>query len=257
MNWDNYSILYRLYRRPLTKAIILCLSVTVLTFCSYLLIAKVSPRFIGLYFFMSVLMSLTIVFLPLVFNHRDTTLMRQLPVGAGMKTVFYVVTVCVALPFLTQILWWGMCMAYSWLLHLPDLYTETLTVLLHNIPDKDYMKGLEDNWSFYMISGTLQMLVRTAIVLYIVMCTRPERRILRAVMVYIGICVLCGLAGVVVGVVIGFTDAMHALPMRTGDEVAMMVTNYVHEFMPVYILFELSVFSLCVYGIYRHLSRVK
>lgn len=249
--------MYRLYSRSLNKAALLCAASVVLTFGSYLLITEVGVRFIGLYVLMSMVMSLTVAFSPLAFNSRDTTLMRQVPVGAGTKTLFYVVPTGVILPLLVQLLWWTMSLVGSWLLDRPDLYMDTYEVVMNMYSSTvDYMNWVMKDRT-YLFSGLTQMLLMSTVTLYVVLCTRPERRILRVVLVHVGICVIYGILCLVTGVVIGFRDAMMNMPMRTDDEIAMSMMDNIECIVWIYSLVSMMGVALCVYGIYRHLSRVK
>lgn len=252
MTTNHLSIMYGLYRRPLHKAAITCCVTTLCAFVSFLLMSYVSQRFIGLYMFASVAMSASLVFSSLAFNRRDTTLMRQLPISAATKTLFYIIIPIIFFPCATQGLWWGLCIVAGWVTSTPDFYWQTI--------ERVFATGVIEwinrfpMW-FYICISIVNNILTMTVVLAIVICTRPERRTLRAVMTYVGLIISYGLIPGLIGFILGVNDGLNGEP-HTPEAVSLIVNRYLEVTFFIIGILSIVATGWCVRVLYRHFSRI-
>ncbi|MCM1521043.1 MAG: hypothetical protein NC039_00135 [Muribaculaceae bacterium] len=205
------------YRHSIVRWIGYGSVIVVACYISCALSAGLSKFFMMLYAIMSVVCGLFVSLSPLVFNHRDDTLMAQVPVTPMEKMAFYMGLTLISFPLLFTSEWYLICFVGGCFLPVGNLSFWSFDVLIEMAGPvySPYPKAL------VYINGIIQTAFSVILSLWIVFHTRRARRTMRLILIFFGLYFCIGLLSGIIGFCIGFHDGFYEMsndPERMAEE---------------------------------------
>ena len=236
------------YRQSVVRWCTWGLVSVILAYVACALTVGVSYGFMPLYIFISVVLSLFVSLSPLIFNHRDDTLMAQLPVTPAEKTVFYLLFSIIIVPVLLNGVWYLLCILMGLFLPVGNLSMKSIEML--------FQQSRTDTplW-LSIVAGVTQTIFSIALTLWIVMCTRRSHRVARAVITYFGIYFVTGLIISVIGFYVGLHDGFLGLEYDPEDAET-MAKSWILPLSLTIDFLALAVSVFLIRATYKHFKRI-
>lgn len=208
-SWHRCLSLWRVNGRSIRKQLMLYVGLTLGIYLIDVLILTLSTGWgaVKFYSFLGIVTSYMLYLSPLVFFGRDKTLMAQLPVSPGEKTVFYVVYCVVFMTIVVQGLWYLCCWLGGYIFtigNINSIVEMKVYSMVGNIEVTPEMR------CFTYFANYVQVFFISVCVLYIVFHERSYV-ILKSVLTPVVYLMAIGVFGGIIGIVDGFNDAVHGI----------------------------------------------
>lgn len=256
-SWRRCFGLYRMYGRSIRRQLLLYLGLTVVVYVLVALLLNVSVglNFMPLYAVLSMVLAFMVYVSPMVFAGRDDTMMTQLPVTPGERTVFYVGYSCVFVMLYIQVIWFVLCHLGAAVFDVGNVDEVVMSRVYETNGNLTLTPGYK---AISYVSNVVQSSFLVLLSLYIVMTKRSHvflKCLLCPVVVLMGIGVISGIAGVVIGFHEGFSALKGSDVNRAvGEQVAY---NIVEAMKPVVMVLAVMTLLGCILAIYKISNRFR